>query len=69
MNDPTSRLTDAANSDARVDDIELTAEEAEELDGAEPVTATPAAFAAGVAAAGAVAGAAAAGAAIGEAVD
>ncbi|WP_040490968.1 hypothetical protein [Ilumatobacter nonamiensis] len=69
MNDETIPLADQANSDPRVDEIEMTAEEAEELDGTEPVTATPAAFAAGVAAAGAVAGAAAAGAAIGEAVD
>ncbi len=50
-------------------DLDPTAAEPTQLDGMMPITATPAAFAAGVAVGAALAGAAAAGAAIGEAID
>jgi len=50
-------------------DLDPTASEPTQLAGLLPITATPAAFAAGVAFGAALAGAAAAGAAIGEAID
>jgi hypothetical protein len=62
-------LTTIVNTSPALAGIEITSKKGTCLDGLNPVTATPAAFAAGLAGAAAVAGAVAAGAAIGNAID
>ncbi len=62
-------LTDIINTDPALTAIDISSARGKCLDGLNPVTATPAAFAAGLAGAAAVAGAVAAGAAIGNAID
>jgi hypothetical protein len=62
-------LVDRLNSDVSLRDLRITSRQPRQFEGLIPVTATPAAFAAGLAGAAAVAAAAAAGAAIGQAVD
>ena len=62
-------LAQRVNSSPEIADLSISADSAREFSGIVPITATPAALAAGVAAGAALVGAAAAGAAVGEATD
>jgi len=62
-------LAARVNTDRQLSELSMRNDRGQELSGIMPVTATPAALAAGVAAGAALVGAAAAGAAVGEATD